>query len=217
MDEESKWFFCLDELDVLEFAYQAVADNRHADKEHRKMEERVLQEQETVEEDSEEELEKRLGDTPLVEECSVHHHHDPTDASVDELLASSAVGSNVLAVRAYRFFRTMSLWLARTDGTVCYEDVFRIKANAPLIPAKIAFAGIELEHTDPASLLIAEKELDVARIYLSRLLASCETLRREEVMNAEEALAFLSEGEALLIAVIVERDRLRSLMKFRRL
>lgn len=209
-----KWFFQLDELDVLEFAYQAVADARHPKKECRAMEDAVLKEQEVIEEQAEQALEAILGDAPLGGECPMHHHHDDDDFSVDELLEMSAVGSNALAARAYRFFREVMAWAADADDGVCYQDLFRLKATAPLVPAKIAFASIELEHGDAASVLIAEKELDVAGIYLSQMIASCEMLRREEALNAQLAAAFLGEGEQLLAAVLAERDRLRARMKF---
>lgn len=217
MSPLSKWFFSLDELDVLELTYQALIDSPHAEKKYRDMEEKILAEQEALEESSESALEKMLINTPMNEECPLHHHRDDPNVSVDDLLQTSLVRDNVLAATAYHFFRLVNHWASQRTAMDCYEDFFRIKINAPLIPAKLAFAAVELEHGDAASVMIAEKELDVARVYVSQLLASCEAMRKEEQMLAKDAALFLIEGEALLASIVAERDRLRLLLAFSRL
>lgn len=202
---DPNWFFRLDDLDLLEFAYQSVVNAHHPNKDHRATEEKVLAEQEALEVRSEAELEAVLGDAPLSGECPVHHHGE--EASIEELL-TSGVREHPLTARAYRFFRALASTLEGVEASVCYEDLFRVKANAPLIPAKICFAVIELEHHDVSSVLIAKKELEVAMIYLRQLLASLEVLRCEEVLSAEQAEAFFDEGEGLLMVIEREYKRL---------
>ena len=200
---DPNWFFRLDELDLLEFAYQSVVNKQHTDKDHRATEEKVLAEQEALEVRSEAELEAVLGDAPFGGDCPLHHHGE--EASIEDLLISG-VRENPLTARAYRFFRALAAIVEQVDAPDCYEALFRLKANAPLIPAKLCFAAIELEHHDSSSVLIAKKEMEVAMIYLRQLLLSLETLRLEEVLTAEQAEAFLDEGEGLLVAIEKEHQ-----------
>lgn len=210
------WFFRLDELDLLELQYEALYDERDAAEPFRRaIEEKVLAEQEAWEEKTQEELERLLGDTELEGECPFHHHDE--EATIDELLYSS-IGEDPLAAEAYAYTRWLADWASRQKATMRhFEDIFRLRANAPLIPAKLAFAAAEESYEDGASLLIAEKEADAAGTYLSWMLSSVAALSKEEVMTQAESSAFLDQGERLLGRIVGKRDHLRAALKFRRL
>ncbi len=216
MSHDPQWFFRLDELDLLESVYQSLSEDVPQEGERKRACERVFAEQEEAEKRSEEMVETLLKDLSLEGECPVHHEHHE-EMRVEDLLATSAVRSHPLAARAYRFFRVLTQALKQLPHDVLFEDVFRIKANAPLIPAKIAFAGIELEHDDSVSLIIAEKELEVAEVYLSRLLTSLTAVCLAELLPVAETSVFLQEGEWLRVAVANERKQLRLRKNFRAL
>ena len=210
------WFFRFDELDLLELQYEALYDERdQADREERGIKDKVLSEQEQWEEKTQEELERLLGDTELEGECPFHHHDD--EATIDELLYSS-IGDDPLTAEAYTYVRSLVDWALCQKATAAhFEHLFRLRANATLVPAKLAFAAAEEHCGDGASLLIAEKELDAAYTYLSWMLSSVEALSKEEVMTQAEASAFLNQGERLLTRIVAKRDHLRAVLKFHRL
>lgn len=215
---ETNWFFRLDELDLLEFEYESLYREEASTEAARLMEDRVLAEQEELEDRVQMDLERLLGDVPVEGECPIHDHGHDEEVSVEELL-TSVIGGDPLASEAYRFARAVLSWAngQSVEGS-SYEHLFRVRANAPLVPAKLAFALQEERHEeDPVALSIAEKELETATVYLSRLLLSLDALCKEEVLSQAEAMDFLRAGEQLLVNIKRKWDRLKASLKFRRL
>ncbi|MEK7105203.1 MAG: hypothetical protein AAB865_00760 [Patescibacteria group bacterium] len=217
---ETSWFFRLDELDLLEFDFAALQEHHedHCDW-RQKIEEKIFAEQEAVEDAAQSDLEPRLDDAPMDEGCPIHANDDDDEdeLTIKELL-TSLVGNSPLASEAYVFVRDLPGKIAAIkESPENYESLFRLQLNAPLVPAKLAFAAHEEEHDDPVSLVIAEKELDMAFGYLSRVLDSLHDLAKDEQLSQADASDTLQRGETLLEHVRTKRDRVRTVIKFRRL
>jgi len=209
------WLFRLDELDLLEFEFNAL---RHAsdvdDPKMQKVEEQILDEQDAIESEAQAELDVLIGDMPMHDSCPVHDV-DELATPMEQLLVSS-VQSDPLASHAMRFVRPLSDWASKaTVDARTHEPLFRIRADAPLIPAKLTFAAHEERQNDEVALYIAEKELDLASTYLTRVLTSIETLGKEEAMPQAKARDMLQDGEGLLRDVQSKLKRVRTGLRFR--
>lgn len=204
MSNQPAWFFFLDQLDLLERDYQALFEHATATAEERAIEEKILAAHVDAEKRMQDELEAILDDHHYDDECPLHAHDD---LSVDELLRSS-MGACPLSQRSYAFVHALGDWArAQTAAASCYEDVFRLRANGPVIAAKIALAQTEFMHRDRAALLIADKELAAAEHYLQEVLASIDSLGKGEVMTQAQMSYFAAEGEMILCALRSERER----------
>lgn len=218
MDEHQHdplWLFRLDELDLLEFDFNTL--RRTSEVEDPKMlqaEERILDEQDAIEDRAQAALDEVIGELPLTDHCPVHDQ-DELSVPMQDLLKSS-VQADPLAAKAMSFVRPLSEWASKAAVDArTHEPLFRIRADAPLIPAKLTFAAQEEQHQDEAALYIAEKELDLATTYLTRVLSSIETLGKEEVIPQAIAGQLLRNGEGLLKEVNTKLNRVRTGLRFR--
>ena len=207
-DLSTPWLFQRDELDLLEQEFES-ARRRALHGRHRVIR-RVLDEQEKTEAAAQDELERALEPFHLDSSCPMHGEHDCTDheeedRSLDDML-QDGLSKDPLTVRAYRWLVFIREHLPRTSRESWHR--LRIVMNAPLVLAKISFAADELELGDEPSKIIASKELELAGVYLTRVIESTEALAKNEGVSQAVAGHLLQEAAVLLPLVQKRRAKL---------
>lgn len=212
--EETPWLFRLDELDLLGLNFHETREHARASfPTSQVIEQEIVEEQEETEARAERELDAALG--PFSEPCPHHDHPEDVDRSMEELL-HSPVASDPLASVAYRWAQSIHRGVpAISLDAEHYRHVFRIHLNAPVVPAKLAFAGEEERTGTADGLLVAEKETELAVIYLGRILDSIDVLAKQEGVDQAAAALFLRVGADLLVQARTKQQRLARLRRSR--
>lgn len=219
------WLFRRTEFDVLEEEFDDVFrrhDAAKADPAVYAMEEAVLEEQRRTEQRFERELEtllaeeetREIGADPLsslldraLSEREPEPERDEVLSLVDDLRSGEA--DDVLYRRALPWAGRLFRWTEKryVFGKDKDRDVFRVHVNVYLVPAKLTFANAEEGREDPVSLRVAQKEYELASVYLRRVLQSLQALRHSFRLRSE-ADAWIAEGQALLGEIETRRVEL---------
>lgn len=219
-NREPAWLFQRNELDLLEQDFRAAwADAAGAERPLTEVEEEVLTEVDAIDDAAHAEL-TVLFDAAGVDDdrCPVHGadcQSSEEDASIAEML-DATITRDPLSSRAFQLARSIADW-CRTVVVPrpLYREHFRLRVNAPLFAAKIAFAAQEESVGDDLSTQVAMKELDVGMAYLRRVTESLEVLMKAEVMAQGSGSEWLREAEGIMAQAEGKRGRWELLMRFR--
>lgn len=202
-DHESPWLFHRDEIDLFEDEYeQLLARARRIP--HRALRQ-IIEEQEATEERAQGELEIALAPFNMAQaECPLHAF----EASVEELsveeLLEPASSLDELSALAHAWSRSLREQVCEGTGEEKMEEM-RVRMNAPLVVAKCTFAAEEQAIGDAPAIIIADKELELAQIYLKRTLQALDKLAKEE--HLAQAFVHTAMRDGGKIARVLQRRR----------
>lgn len=200
---EPAWFFRLNELDLLEFDYNALYhDERGRERRLREVEEEVLHEQELTDEAAQAELLALFPDLDDDDDdvCPIHGDGPcpDDDQPVAEMLRPLSAG-DALCRETFRFARSLIGWASVQQAAgENYRHLFRLRANLPVIAAKVTFAGEEERRGDRQSAIIACTEYEVAGIFLSRVMESLDALAKAEFLPQSQAVECQAAAFAIM-------------------
>ena len=206
------WLFHRDEFDLLEEEYNEIFQRHETVTESKRhaLEEEILQEQMETEDATEAELAKRLG-TSWTEEAFYHEFRQnpllDEHRSLRDFLFRTRhrdplyEKSLTWAMQVFRWARQQ--YEVEAQGS---REIFRVYANVYLVPIKISFALSERGQDDAEALIIAEKELELAGIYLERVEESLRALQRSGIITTTDN-QMLTDAKSLAAEIHQLRDR----------
>ncbi|MEK7665735.1 MAG: hypothetical protein AAB337_02565 [Patescibacteria group bacterium] len=207
-ENETQWIFRQDEIDLFERDYERLRLVSRRSRKHSLRE--IFKEQEATEEQAQAELELALASYEIADEpCPIHGEHEDQEVnemSLEELL-EPASAMDELSSRASAWSRALRETIGVKDEE--HMEKLRIRMNAPLVVAKCTFAAEEEEVGDTPALIIADKELELAEIYLQRVLKSLEKLGHEEQLPQALVRDAIWSGNLLLCGVQERRVTLK--------
>ncbi len=206
----SPWFYFRDDLDLLEEKVDAIFlrhEGGKMDTVTHAMEDEVIEEQMQSEEANDELWEEAVGAHDLV---ASHHDHltcwlDDTRPIRDML--HDGHGRDPLYLRARRWADALFAWSGHTYEHLRHKDrdLFRLRVNVCLVPAKIALAREEEQGEDPLAWELAGREFTLALLYLDRSLESFRAFLHRRGALWHRARGHLVEGAEL--RCLIERQR----------
>ena len=173
------WMFHRDEVDLLEDEMEDLYERYHrtAVGEEESFEAAVLREQWETQEQSDQALSQRLGLDESEEDddeeptlCEHEHPFGDAQQEADRRLSS--------LLRVHPLYRQAKAWaaLVRPSAKSAHErtrygalDLFRIYANANLVPLKVFAALVQEAYGDDIGHTIAKEEYRLALTYLGRI------------------------------------------------
>ena len=179
---EYPWGNRRDELGVIEEEFDDLC-RLHEERESGdgwEAEEAVVREQADTEDASEAELTAKVGPGWLEEseECSHGHDHEHSAMPILEFMRRDLEREPTYE-RALAWAAPAFRWAKGEYLAARHPLLMRACLNACLVPMKVSYALNELVHDDTYSLDVADKELELARTYLSRAVGSLESIRAE--------------------------------------
>ncbi len=193
-DPSHPWIFQRDEFYLIEEDIDEIF-HRFIKKDGFKIENSVIEEQMEAEELSDVEFTLKMSEG-LFENKNIQapafrldkqfetERPQPENQKRNSLYEGSLVWSNAV------FAFAKKLYDKKFEKT---EDVFRVYFNVKFVPLKLSIVHAD-EMADEFSLDIAEKEFELTKIYLERVL---ESLSRLVFVDSEKVVAFLSDGEKI--------------------
>jgi hypothetical protein len=211
MHPEPPWIVRRDELHVLEEAFDELC-RRRADGEPDEAEEAVLREHADTEDKTEAELTAAIGDgwMDAPEGCGHDHEHDPPAPGEGNLLEALRrdLTRDPAYERAIAWAGDAFRWAREQERAARHHELLRVALNACLVPMKMSYAQGELSaDDDPYASAVAEKELELASVYLSRARGSLEALEKLGVLTGEHR-DLLERTEAIATDIREAKQRL---------
>jgi hypothetical protein len=193
-DPDHPWVFQRDEIDLLEEDIDEIFQ-RYRKKEQFQVENLIIQEQMETEELSDVEFtlrmnegffEKKKDEAPrfVLDKQFEIKARATEEIKRNPLYESALIWSNAV----FRF--ASSLYEKKIDQL---HDAFRVYFNVKFVPLKLSIFHAD-DYGDELSLDIAEKELELALVYVTRVLESLSNL---VFFDREQVFVFLTKGESL--------------------